>query len=125
MFIGHLGCETEMPSRCGGKRRRVCQNEIMYEKTLPVVPSLGGDYKLTPCSILTHPRDNMFRECQGTRKRGGARWDSVLFVGVWFCSALFGFVRHCSSLFGQTRGSAPTRWKKLKDSELARLNIYN
>jgi hypothetical protein len=68
----------------------------------------------------------------GDEEEGGARWDSVLFVGVWFCSALFGFVRHCSVLFVIVRhcsgrhGGLPLRvGKKLKDSELARLNIYN
>ena len=74
MFIGHLGCETEMPSRCGGR--------------------VGG-------------------------------WCALGFGIVRWCLVLFAIVRFCSSLFGQTRGSAPTRGKKLKDSELARLNIYN
>ena len=127
MFIGHLGCETEMPSRCGGCVGGGCQNRA---RSRFVVPSFqkegttGSDFS-SIILILTHPRGNMFRECQGTRKRGGARY-SLLFVGVRFCSSLFGFcsslfgfvrhclvlfviVRHCSSLFGQTRGSAPTR----------------
>ena len=65
MFIGHLGCETEMPSRYGGRKRGCCS-------------SLFGQTVLLP-----------------SFRRGWGRW------------------------------SAPTRGKKLKDSELARLNIYN